>query len=496
MEQSPATLDRTSVVLPQHRDLFYAGKWQAPQSDRYQQSTNPADGTVLGEFAEANSADVEAAVAAARAGFEIWCRIAPAERAAVLRQIGATIRNHAEELAYLDTLDGGNPVTAARRDVQSAAGRFDYFAGLVTEMKGESVPMAPGRVNFSVREPLGVVVRIVAFNHPFLFSASRLASPLAAGNAVILKPPEQASLPALRLVELIGGLLPDGVLNVLTGGKELGEALVSHEHVAMVGLVGSVQTGRAIMRSASDTLKRLLFELGGKNALIAFPDADPVSVARAAVDGMNFTWCGQSCGSTSRIFLHDDIHDAVVAEIRRIVTGIVPGIPHDSDTRMGAIISAGQHRKVMHYIQAGLDEGATLLCGGTVPEDPALQSGFFINPTVFTGVEQHMRIAREEIFGPVMSVLRWNDAERMLVDVNSVPYGLTCAIWTKDLITAHRTAAAVEAGYVWVNEVGRHFLGAPFGGYKQSGRGREECLAELMSFTQEKNIHLRLDYSR
>ena len=260
----------------------------------------------------------------------------------------------------------------------------------------------------------------------------------------------------------------------------------------MVTLIGSVATGRAVMRAASDTIKPVLLELGGKNALIAYPDADPDAVAAGAVAGMNFTWCGQSCGSTSRIFLHDDIHDAVVKRIVERVASYRPGPPSDPATTMGALISRAHHAKVLDFIAAGRAEGAVLAAGGGPPADPALAGGCFIEPTVFTGVRQEMRIAREEIFGPVMSVLRWRDETAMLNDVNSVEYGLTCAIFTNDLETAHRAASDVQAGYVWVNKVGTHFLGAPFGGVKQSGIGREECLGELLACTQEKNIHIAL----
>ncbi len=262
--------------------------------------------------------------------------------------------------------------------------------------------------------------------------------------------------------------------------------------MAKVALVGSVPAGRAVMRAAAETLKPVLLELGGKNALIAFPDADPEEVAQAVVAGMNFTWCGQSCGSTSRAFLHEAIHDAVLERVIAAVARFRPGLPTDPSTTMGALASQAQYDKTLRYIEAGRSEGARLLAGGGPPADPGLKGGFFIEPTIFAEVTPQMTIAREEIFGPVLSVLRWSDAKRMIEEVNAVEYGLTCSIWTDDLDQAHCTAARVQAGFVWVNEVGKHFLGAPFGGVKQSGLGREECLDELLAFTQEKNIHIRL----
>jgi betaine-aldehyde dehydrogenase len=480
------------LVLPAQRDLYYGGTWHPAKSGRRVDVRSPATGLVLCDIADAGPEDAEAAIAAAGAGFREWRRVPPLERAKILRAIADVVRRHGRELAMLDAADGGNPVTEMAGDVMIAAGQIDFFAGLVTEMKGASIPMGPDALNFSVREPRGVVARIIPFNHPFMFCAGKSAAPLAAGNAVIVKPPEQAPLSALRLAELIGGLLPPGVFNVVPGGREVGAVLTSHPGVAMVALIGSVPTGRAVMRAAADTIKPVLLELGGKNALIAFPDADPDQVADAVVAGMNFTWCGQSCGSTSRAFLHDGIYDAVVDRVAARAARFRPGLPTDPATTMGAIASQAQHTRILHYIETAKAEGARLICGGGPPSAPELAGGYFIEPTVFADVTPTMTIAREEIFGPVLSVLRWHDADVMLAEVNRPEYGLTCSIWTEDLTQAHRTAMAVEAGFVWINETGKHFLGTPFGGFKQSGLGREECLEELLSFTQEKNIHVNL----
>ena len=479
------------VVLPSEHGLYYGGSWHDALDGRTVGVASPATGKLLCTIADGGTADVEAAIAAAQAGFKVWRRVPPLERGRILKECAAVLRRHGRELAALDAADGGNPVTEMQGDVAIAAGQMEFFAGLVTEMKGASIPMGPDAVNFSVREPRGVVARIIPFNHPFMFCAGKSAAPLAAGNSVIVKPPEQAPLSALRLAELIGGLLPPGAFNVLPGGRDVGAALASHPEIAMVALIGSVPTGRAVMRAASETIKPVLLELGGKNALIAFPDADPDAVAAAAVAGMNFTWCGQSCGSTSRAFLHASIHDAVVERIAAQASRFRPGLPTDPATTMGAIASRTQFDRVKHYIATAKAEGARLVCGGGPPADPALAGGMFIEPTVFAGVTADMTIAREEIFGPVLSVLRWDDEAAMLEQVNRPEYGLTCSIWTNDLHRAHRTAAAVEAGFVWVNEVAKHFLGTPFGGFKQSGLGREECLEELLAFTQEKNVHIR-----
>jgi betaine-aldehyde dehydrogenase len=484
--------DAHHLPLPQQRSVYYGGGWHKPRAGHFVPTWNPGTGESLGKVAQASAEDVDAAVASALRAFAGWKAQPPLERARLLRAFADVVRRHAGELALIDAANCGNPVREMASDANVAAAQLDFFAGLVTEMKGASIPMGPDAVNFSVREPLGVVARIIPFNHPAMFCAGKAAAPLAAGNCVVVKPPEQAPLSALRLAELVDDLLPPGVFNVVPGGREAGAALAAHRGVAKVALIGSVAAGRAVMKSASETVKPLLLELGGKNALIAFADADPDEVAAAAVAGMNFTWCGQSCGSTSRAFVHASIHDAVVERIARRALAFKPGLPTDPGTTMGAIVSAEQRDRVLAYIESAKREGARLVCGGGVPGEPALARGFFVEPTVFADVTPSMRVAREEIFGPVLAVMRWSDERAMVDDVNAVEHGLTCSIWTDDVSTAHRTAMAVDVGYVWINDVGRHFLGAPFGGVKQSGFGREECIGEMLAFTREKNVHVRL----
>jgi betaine-aldehyde dehydrogenase len=359
-------------------------------------------------------------------------------------------------------------------------------------LKGNTLPMGEGQLNYTLREPLGVVARIVAYNHPLMFAAAKIGAPLAAGNTLVLKAAEQAPLSALRLAELIGGLFPPGVVNVLMGGVTCGRALTVHPQIRKVTLIGGIPTGRAVMQAAAASLKPVILELGGKNALVAYPDADVDALIAGAVRGMNFTWAGQSCGSTSRLFLHEAIHDRVLAAVaERVVARHRPGIPTDRATTMGPLISEAQFQKVMKYIALGREQGARLVTGGRRSEDPALARGWFVEPTIFADVTPDMRIASEEIFGPVLSVFRWSDEETMFGQVNGLDYGLTASIWTRDLATAHRAAARIEAGYIWVNNVSEHFLGAPFGGYKQSGIGREECIEEMFDFSQIKNVNLR-----
>jgi betaine-aldehyde dehydrogenase len=477
--------------LPRQRGLYYGGAWHAAKSGRTMAVISPADGRSLGEVAEADAEDVASGVAAAKAAWAHWRKLPPLERAKLLKRCAAIVRDHGEELSYLDALDGGAPIREMARDVETAAFQLEYFAGLVLEMKGYTVPLDPTRLHFTQREPLGVVARIGAFNHPFMFTAAKIAAPLAAGNTVIVKPAEQAPLSALRLAELLDGVLPPGVLNILNGGAGCGAALCSHPDVAKIALIGSVATGKAILRAAAETVKPVGLELGGKNALIAFADADPEAVAAGAVKGMNFTWCGQSCGSTSRMFLYESIHDRVVSLMADRAQAIRPGLPTDPATQMGAIISKAQLEKVERYVAWGQEDGARLVAGGRRPDEPALSAGFYFLPTVFANVTPEMRIAREEIFGPVVSVFRWSDRAEMLRIVNELPVGLTASIWTNDLALAHEAAAEVDAGYIWVNEAGPHYPGMPFGGWKQSGMGEEESFGELIAYTRTKAVNVK-----
>jgi len=459
-------------VLPRHRDLFYGGAWHAPVAGRRAPSIDPATGETLCEVAQADAEDAARAVAAAAAAFPAWRATRPLERAAKLREVAAILRAHAEELALLDAADCGNPVREMLGDVAAGAAGCDYFAGLVTELKGETVPLGEAMVNYTVREPLGVVARIIPYNHPIMFAAVKSAGPLAAGNTVVLKPPEQAPLSSLRLAELIADVLPPGVLNVLPGGREAGAALAAHPKVAKVALIGSVPTGRAVLHAAADTIKPVGLELGGKNALIVFPDADPDKAAAGAVRGMNFTWAGQSCGSTSRAFLHDTVHDRVLAGIVAGCAAYRPGLPAEMGCTMGALVSREQRDKVLRYIAWGKEDGARLVAGGGPPDDPRLANGFFVEPTVFADVTPEMRIAREEIFGPVLSILPYKDEADAIRIANDHMFGLAGYVHSADRDRAKRVARQIRAGMVTVNMAVAD-PAAPFGGYRQSGNGRE-----------------------
>lgn len=485
-------------TLPKHRDLFYNGQWQAPESGIYQETYNPGTGKVVCQVAQANANDVDAAVTAAHEAFENnWSLLPLVQRMIVLRKAAAVIRQHADELGFLDALNTGNPVTEMVKDVHGAAFVLEYFAGLSPMIKGETIPYAAQSLHYTVREPFGVVARIIAFNHPILFAVGKMAAPLAAGNTVIIKCPDQAPLSCLRLAEILEDILPPGVLSILPGtGVDCGTALSIHPLVKKVTLVGSVTAGKAVQRAAADSLKPTLLELGGKNALLAFPDADIDKLVEGVTTGMNFTWAGQSCGSTSRVFLHESHHDQVV---QRVVDAVneryKAGVPTDSSTTMGPVVSRAAYDRVLSYIESGKQEGAILAAGGGPPTNiDGIEGGYFIEPTIFTNVKPNMRIAKEEIFGPVLSILKWSGDEKDVIrQVNDTSYGLTASIYTKDLATAQRAVSKIQAGYVWVNTVAKHFFGVPFGGYKESGMGREECLDELLSFTQIKSVNISLE---
>ena len=472
------------------RGLYIGGKWEAAADGRTISHVNPSTGRRLPDVPLAGPADVDRAVAAAKKAFNEWRRTTIKERAAALRALAKRIRDNRDYLGLMDAIDSGNAAKGMRGDMDWTADSLEYFAGLITEIKGETSSHGPNHLNFTRRQPYGVVAKINPFNHPFRFCAEKAAAPLAAGNCVVIKGSEQSPLSSLKLGELCEGLFPPGVVNVITGDGATGSAMVKHPDVSRVGFVGSVPTGRAIARDAADGLKRVTLELGGKNPIIIFPDADPKKAASAAVKGMNLNRQGQSCSSTSRVFVHESLHKPVRDELVKLAEALPVGFPWLDENELGPIVSERQYKRVMGYIESGRQEGAELLIGGGKPKNAALDNGYFVAPTVFDKVTPAMKIGREEIFGPVMSIMPWSDFDEMLSQVNGVEYGLTAAIVTNDLSRAMETADRVDVGYVWINSNGR-YIGAPYGGWKQSGLGQEECFEELLSYTQIKNVNLR-----
>jgi acyl-CoA reductase-like NAD-dependent aldehyde dehydrogenase len=454
---------------------------------------NPSNGKIIGRIPRCTAVDVERAVSAASAAFPAWSQANPLERARCLNALADAVDARAEELLAIDSLDNGSPLRVMRRDVYAASELLRYFAGLVLHVRGETIPSDHERLIYSLRQPFGVVARIGAFNHPFLFTVGKMAAALAAGNTVISKPSEHTSLSSLAVADDIREIFPAGVVNILTGyGNEVGDAIVTHPEIRRIGFVGAADTGRAIQaRAAQRSLKTVTLELGGKNPIVIFPDADIDAAVEGALQGMNFTWQGQSCGSTSRLLVHHDIHEELVDRLAVRIAALRSGLPDDPSTDTGAIVNQAQLDKVLSYVQIGQDEGATLVTGGTRVSNGALIDGLFVLPALFDNVDPYGRLAQEEIFGPVLATIAFDDYEDAIKVANSVRYGLTASIFTRNLELAHRFARDVQAGYVWVNETSVHLPGTSFGGFKDSGVGREESLEELTSYTQVKNVSVR-----
>lgn len=479
--------------------VLIGGELQPAADGRRYPTYNPASGEHLATVPDCDRADIDAAVASAHVAAQSWRTVPLRERAAVVRRVAAILREHRSELAQLDAVDGGFPVAAMHGDVDQACDYIEAMADLVWSLTGDTLPIGHDGLHYTVFEPFGVVARINPYNHPLLFTAAKVAAPLIAGNAVVVKVPQQTPLSPLRFGELVASALPPGCLNIVTGSRpDLGRHLVRHRDVRRIAFTGSDVTGRAIQADAASVgVKVVTLELGGKNALIALPDADPLQVAAGAFRGMNLTTsAGQSCGSTSRLVLHRSHYADVLTELQRLFAGTRVGDPLAEATQMGPVVSAEQHEKVLRYISLGIDDGAKLEFGGGRPEGLEGAPGFFVAPTMFSGVDMSMRLAREEVFGPVVSLLRY-DTEQEAVDIaNSVSYGLTASIWTNDLRAAHRLARDVQAGYVWVNETAAHYFGAPFGGFKDSGVGREESVDELRGYCLTKAVHIPIAAKR
>lgn len=470
------------------RRMHIGGEWVLAASGDTFTTVDPMTEEVIATVTAGGPADVDAAVEAARAGAAEWSAMPWTERSKRLTAFAARIRDDVEHLAMLDVVDAGLPITGMRADVLGTAGEIEYFAGIAGELKGFTVPTGDDMLAYSRREPYGVVGRIVPFNHPFRFSAGKLAAPLAAGNAVIMKPPEQAPLSALEIPRLAEGLLPAGVINIVTGlGAPVGGSIAAHPDIPRVAFTGSVPTGRAVMRAAAEHIKHVSLELGGKNPIIICEDADPTVTARATVTGMNIPRSmGQSCQSNSRVFVHRSIREPFLEALLARLEALRIGDPREDATEVGPLAYREHYERVLQHIQNAQEDGARLLCGGGRPD--GIARGFYVAPTVFVDVTPDMRIAQEEVFGPVMAVMDWDDEDELFEMVNGVPFGLTAKIWTKDLARAQRFVARVDSGLVWVNGSGGKPRGVPFGGFKLSGIGKEGGLEEIMSFTREKGV--------
>jgi acyl-CoA reductase-like NAD-dependent aldehyde dehydrogenase len=476
------------------RQLFIGGRWQEAASGRYFPTINPATEEVIAEVAEGDAADIDLAVLAARGAFEnkTWAGMSQRDRGKLIWRIGDLVMKHADELAQLETADNGKPIFESRQiDIPMAADCFQYYAGWATKIEGETIPVPGEYLNYTLREPVGVVGAITPWNFPLLLVSWKLAPALACGNTVVLKPAEETPLTALRLAQICQEAgLPDGVFNVITGfGETAGAALVRHPGVDKIAFTGSTVVGKEIMRNAADTLKRVSLELGGKSPNIVFADSDLDAAARGAINGI-FYGKGEVCAAGSRLFVEASAHDALLDKVIERTKKIVPGDPMNPKTRLGPLVSKAQFERVLGYIDSGKAEGALpAVEGGRA--DPG-GKGYFVKPSVFDRVDPSMRIAQEEIFGPVLATLSFESIEELIAKANGTIYGLAAAVWTRDIGKAHRLARALKAGTVWINTYNILNAASPFGGYKMSGFGRELGKHALELYTQVKSVWVDL----
>jgi phenylacetaldehyde dehydrogenase len=495
---APAILDTVSHFLTKQHDLLIGGRWVPAASGERFDVENPSTEQTIARVAKGGAKDVQRAVDAARRALESpsWQRMNPSQRGQLLWRLADAIEARADEFAQLESLDNGKPLTVARAaDVAMTVDHFRYYAGWATKIEGETIPINSGDgaryLDYTLREPVGVVGQIIPWNFPLLMAAWKLGAALACGNAVVLKPAEQTPLSALLLAQLVCDVgFPDGVVNVVTGFGDAGAALAGHPGVDKVAFTGSTEVGHEIVKASAGNLKRVSLELGGKSPAIVFDDAD-LELAAAGVAGAIFFNHGQCCCAGSRLFAGPKIRDELVARVSEIARKTRVGDGFDSDTEMGPLVSREQYERVTGYIESGSQQGAKLLSGGA--ERPAhLPKGHFVRPTVFTETNNEMRIVQEEIFGPVVCVQPFEDLDDVIARGNDTPYGLAASVWTRDIAKAHKVAAGLQAGTVWINCHNVFDAAAPFGGYKKSGYGREGSRHALDLYTQTKNVIVRL----
>jgi len=470
------------------KGTYVNGQWM--NNPNTYEVINPSNGKKLCDVPISDNKELELAVQSAAKAQKIWEKKSLNQRVGALLKLCSRIEERAEEFALIDSYDAGNALTGMRKDVTMSIENIKYFCGLVREVKGETFSMEPKHLNFTRYQPYGVVLKINPFNHPFRFCVEKIAAPLLMGNSLVIKNSEQAPISPLKWCELLKDIFPDGLINVVTGGPEGGSYLVKHPLIKRIGVISSVNTGIAVNKDAAPYLKNVSLELGGKNPLMVFDDADPEFAADLAIKGMNLSRQGQSCSSTSRVLVHKSLKDDFVKHLIEKAKKIPVGLPWIETNEIGPIVSKRQFDKVMEYIETGKKEGAKLVLGADNPQDPELKNGFFINPTIFTDVKPNMTIAKEEIFGPVISVLTWENYEELIEIANSTLYGLTAMIATNSLSNAMKAAEDIQAGYVWINTFGR-YSGAPYGGWKLSGLGVEECFDEMKSYAKLKNINMK-----
>jgi acyl-CoA reductase-like NAD-dependent aldehyde dehydrogenase len=456
---------------------------------------DPSTGEALARVPRGTAEDAARAVEAADKAFRdpAWAEMDPSLRGRLLFQLGGLVRTQVPALAEAETRNNGKTLRESKGDMQYVAWTLEYYAGLADKLQGDTIPVPGKRLNYTLREPLGVTAHIAPWNYPLLLAVRSMAPALAAGNTVVLKPASLTPLTALMFGDLCTQAgLPPGVVNVVTGpGGEVGQALCTHEAVQSVSFTGSVEVGHEVARQAAGRVKAITLELGGKSPLLVFPDADAEKASKAVQYGI-FANAGQMCWASSRLLVHEKVHDEVVQRVKKIAESLKLGPGMRDDTQMGPVVSRGQQERVLDYVEKGKAEGARLLAGGSPPMERELATGSFVRPTVFDGVQPDMAVAREEIFGPVLSVLSFGSAEEAVRVANGTRYGLQASVYTKDLSTALLTAKALQAGMVSINEGPVTFPMTPFGGVKDSGVGREQGIQAAYDYTRVKNVTVRL----
>jgi len=455
-------------------------------------SVNPATGETLMTLNQAGNTEIEAAIASAKKGFAIWSKMTGTQRSRIMMRAVALLRERNQSLAELEVADTGKPIQEADCvDVVSGADSIEYFAGLAPSLHGEHVDLSSAFF-YTRREPLGICAGIGAWNYPIQIACWKSAPALACGNVMIFKPSEETPLTALKLAEIYSEAgLPDGVFNVIQGDYKVGQALVEHPDIAKVSITGEVGTGKKIMASAAKTLKHVTMELGGKSPLIIFADSDLENAVSATLMA-NFYTQGEICSNGTRVFVQSGIYDAFLARLTERTQAMVIGDPMHPDTHMGALIHKRHMEKVLGYIKAGIDEGARLVTGGSQIEIAGFEKGCFVEPTIFADCHTDMTIVREEIFGPVMAVMKFEDEAEVIAAANDTTMGLAAGVFTKDIQRAHRVVAQLEAGTCWINNYNITPSEMPFGGYKQSGLGRENGRAAIEHYTQIKSVYVEL----
>ena len=473
-----------------HERLFIAGRWSSSRSGKFFEVVDPSTEEVLTTVARGMAEDVDDAVGAASEAFSgPWRRLKPEDRARLLYQLARALEARIDEFAELETLDTGKPIQHARSEVSGCVRYFDYYAGVADKIHGETIPLGSNYLNYTIREPLGVTAHIVPWNAPLSMVSRSLAPALAAANTAVVKPAEQTPLTALQFAEVFLELgFPEGVYNVVTGfGEEAGKALSEHPGIDSITFTGSVETGRAVLRSAAEHVKPVVLELGGKSPQIVFADSDLDLVANEVAKGI-YSNTGQYCDAGSRLVIEESIRDRFLERMVNRSHDIKLGAGLEGPD-MGPLVSAEHFERVLRYIDTGQKEGARMLTGGRAER---FDKGYFVSPTIFDEVESGMRIAQEEIFGPVLSVLTFSDEQEALRTANDSNYGLAAGIFTRDIDRAFRFANDIQAGYVMINEYFSGGAGSPFGGYKQSGFGRERGLVGLDNYTRIKNVVVRV----